>query len=311
MTTENTAGAHAALPELNDATITRLAAAWGVSPAEARAQYETAREAVAAQAEEDEARRDWERSERQAFSQWLENQPSPIQFSEHSMWLAWLGRACIAAEYEARVEDDIAERTRDTSAQIDLLTQQRDKARAEVERLSKLLNDQDLAFKVMAGSSAITFTTPWANRENLKADDQNAKVVTGPNANAELDFIHAFHDRVMVASEIVAERFRQLKKWGEQRHPLVETSRAWSIRPTVWVDQNYFIPRADSAKSLCEEAFAAGRGTFAHILVEEVAEAVDAPTTAEMRAELIQVAAVAMQMIEVIDLKKSEVLADG
>lgn len=51
---------------------------------------------------------------------------------------------------------------------------------------------------------------------------------------------------------------------------------------------------ADNARRVCQQAFAEGRGTWRHILQEEVAEAY-AETGAELSTELVQVAAVAVQ----------------
>jgi len=67
--------------------------------------------------------------------------------------------------------------------------------------------------------------------------------------------------------------------------------------------EHYQIPSADRAKWMCDHAFESGKGTFAHILVEEVAEAIEAATVdpGNLRAELVQVAAVAVKWIEKFD----------
>lgn len=54
----------------------------------------------------------------------------------------------------------------------------------------------------------------------------------------------------------------------------------------------------------CQNAFARGNGSWAHILTEEVAEAIDearANNTAALREELIQVAAMCVAWVEAID----------
>lgn len=69
--------------------------------------------------------------------------------------------------------------------------------------------------------------------------------------------------------------------------------------------ETYTIAHEDAAKESCERAFAEGRGTWAHILVEEVAEALGAPTEVDLREELVQVAAVAIQWVRCIDRRQS------
>ncbi len=93
-----------------------------------------------------------------------------------------------------------------------------------------------------------------------------------------------------VLNEVCAERDRQDAKWGEQNHP-----DGTGIIP--------FITRceADIAREECEAAFAEGRGTYKHILVEEVYEAFAESDKAKLRTELIQVAAVAVAWVEKLD----------
>ncbi|WP_435233323.1 hypothetical protein [Micromonospora aurantiaca (nom. illeg.)] len=99
----------------------------------------------------------------------------------------------------------------------------------------------------------------------------------------------------VVLYEISRERGRQDEKWGEQNHtdgtgPAI----VWSYSgPAAYV--------ADSARAECERLFAEGYGSWRDILTEEVAEAYATNDTSELRAELIQVAAVAVAWIEAID----------
>lgn len=51
----------------------------------------------------------------------------------------------------------------------------------------------------------------------------------------------------------------------------------------------------------CDRAFAEGRGTFRHVLIEEVFEALAETDPAPLRAELIQAGAVIVKFIEAID----------
>lgn len=99
-----------------------------------------------------------------------------------------------------------------------------------------------------------------------------------------------------VALEVIVERQRQDEKWGPQNHPWVR------VEPEMaCVAYLANIGAADTAKAHVDLAARTGQLTFARILVEEVAEALEAPTTAEIREELIQVAAVAVAMVERID----------
>jgi hypothetical protein len=91
-----------------------------------------------------------------------------------------------------------------------------------------------------------------------------------------------------VLAEIYAERARQDEKWGEQNHP----------DGTGNLDQQRY---AEFRRKWCQDAFGAGYGTWADVLAEEVAEAEAERDPARLRAELIQVAAVAVAWAEAID----------
>lgn len=91
-----------------------------------------------------------------------------------------------------------------------------------------------------------------------------------------------------ILAEILAERARQDAKWGEQNHP----------------DGTGGLGRAHDAleaRSECQRQFAEGVGSWLDILDEEVAETFAEDDPARLRAELIQVAAVAVAWIEAID----------
>lgn len=92
-----------------------------------------------------------------------------------------------------------------------------------------------------------------------------------------------------VLQEVLAERVRQDEKWGEQNHP-----DGTGISP----EQQKL---ADQARAVCQQVFAEGRGDWAHVLFEEVREALAESSPASLRAELVQVAAVAVAWIEAID----------
>ncbi|MFE0132426.1 hypothetical protein ACFWY6_12765 [Streptomyces sp. NPDC059037] len=91
-----------------------------------------------------------------------------------------------------------------------------------------------------------------------------------------------------VLGEIAAERVRQDAKFGEQNHP----------DGTGTVEQQKY---AESARRWCQTAFGSGYGTWSDVLAEEVAEANAERDPAKLRAELVQVAAVAAAWIEAID----------
>lgn len=117
--------------------------------------------------------------------------------------------------------------------------------------------------------------------------------------------------RRSILDEIDAERVRQDAKWGEQSHPDVDrvlTDRSGGCS-VLRMAEEYGIPHPTRAKAECDGAARIGQCTWTHILVEEIAEAVEAATLAQLgkgplaalRRELVQVAAVAVSWIEAID----------
>ncbi len=91
-----------------------------------------------------------------------------------------------------------------------------------------------------------------------------------------------------VLAEVQAERERQDAKWGEQNHPDGTGNKS----------QHEY---ADQARKWCEAAFGSGYGTWSDVLAEEVAEVNGERDPARLRAELIQVAAVAVAWVGAID----------
>ena len=116
---------------------------------------------------------------------------------------------------------------------------------------------------------------------------------------------------------VIEERQRQEAKWGEQNHPMVPAdivreAHAHGAAPEFFACHILGIDDAKAARDECNREHRAGRGTYTHILVEEVAEFVEAcvihgETSDEARAEMVQVAAVALAMIEAIDRKRAKV----
>jgi hypothetical protein len=105
-----------------------------------------------------------------------------------------------------------------------------------------------------------------------------------------------------VLVEVARERARQDARWGEQNHPLWHES----LPDPVIRASHYGVPTERAAKWLCEIEAKGGCQTYVSILVEEVAEAVSAQDEAHARAELVQVAAVAVAMCEAIDRRRSK-----
>jgi hypothetical protein len=108
-----------------------------------------------------------------------------------------------------------------------------------------------------------------------------------------------------VLGEVLSERQRQETKWGEQNHPDFDQMllrRSGGCSPERMAEE-YEVPTETRGKQLCQGAFRDGQGTYAHILIEEVAEAIGAcnQPRAKLREELIQVAAVAVAWVEKID----------
>lgn len=101
-----------------------------------------------------------------------------------------------------------------------------------------------------------------------------------------MTYLHCDHPAAI--RELIAERARQDAKWGPQNHP-DGTGGPGRIHD------------ADEARAECKRQFAEGTGTWLDILDEEVAEAYAESDPAKLRAELIQVAAVAVAWIEAID----------
>ena len=105
---------------------------------------------------------------------------------------------------------------------------------------------------------------------------------------------------------VLMERDRQDMRWGEQNHPIVsiDAQRGY-VAPEVEAAR-LLLPSAAMARTACNREHKACRGTYAHILIEEVAELVEAAAihgdaSDETRAEAVQVAAVALAIVERID----------
>lgn len=96
-----------------------------------------------------------------------------------------------------------------------------------------------------------------------------------------------------IFNAIMAERALQDSKWGKQNHPIRDESFA----------QDFYTSIAESAKQTCDAHTREGTLSWLHILNEEIYEAMAEVDYALVRAELVQVAAVVVAMIECIDRK--------
>jgi len=109
---------------------------------------------------------------------------------------------------------------------------------------------------------------------------------------------------LVVLRDVGHERVCQDAKYGQQEHPNLPRG---VKHPCAF----FGIPTADAARLLCDDAFKRGIGSYAHVLIEEVSEAIeDAHDPVKLRAELIQVAAVAAAWVEKID-RESEAAAQA
>jgi hypothetical protein len=115
-----------------------------------------------------------------------------------------------------------------------------------------------------------------------------------------------------VLAEVSAERARQDAKWGEQNHPDGSGPRVSLASPILGSPSDRWGDRAgvhlaimselrDNAVATTDERATTGELTWRDILLEEVFEAFAEADPARLRAELIQVAAVATQWVEAID----------
>jgi hypothetical protein len=101
-----------------------------------------------------------------------------------------------------------------------------------------------------------------------------------------------------VLAQVRYERQAQDAKWGEQNGPDGTGDDRHLFRTT---SRDTYGTLCYLAKSATDRHAAQGDVTFADILAEEVFEALSALAVDELRAELVQVAAVAVAWVEAID----------
>lgn len=103
--------------------------------------------------------------------------------------------------------------------------------------------------------------------------------------------------QVKVLGEFAAERRRQDEKWGALSEK--------DFKLPDGTGQEGDAQAAADMKAACDANHKAGVGTWRDILEEEVAEAFAESDVSKLRAELVQVAAVASKWIESIDQRRT------
>lgn len=93
--------------------------------------------------------------------------------------------------------------------------------------------------------------------------------------------------------DVLDERERQDDKWGDQSH--LPDGTAYDDSAEI----------REMARELTDEAAREGTLTWSAILLEEVYEAMAESDPVKLRAELVQVAAVAVAWVEAIDRRRS------
>lgn len=101
--------------------------------------------------------------------------------------------------------------------------------------------------------------------------------------------------KYQVAQEVLAERVRQDARWGEQNHPD-------GTGPHMLIGGRDVASYVEQVKL---EVSTSADPSYAQILLEEVLEAFCEVEPALLRAELVQVSAVAIKWIEVIDRRRA------
>ena len=96
-----------------------------------------------------------------------------------------------------------------------------------------------------------------------------------------------------ILTDILTERVRQHRLWGDQSHLPMGTGVG-------------FTANADAARHVCDLKHRHGGLTFRHILAEEFWEVLAATTDEDLEIELVQLAAVCVQILEVLRQHGSE-----
>lgn len=106
---------------------------------------------------------------------------------------------------------------------------------------------------------------------------------------------------------VMKESITQVSKWGEQDHPSFP---AFTYTNDPQIDalrraHHYGVLSENAAKDELNNAFRSGNGTYGHIFIEEVCEAIGAEDGDKLIEELTQVAAVCVNWIRAIKRRQS------
>ncbi len=97
-----------------------------------------------------------------------------------------------------------------------------------------------------------------------------------------------------------ASVLRHREVWAEENAALIKFGRQYDIPDGTRVS-DFDVWVRDDVRAICRRAADDGTVTWRHVLDEEVCEAFAESDPARLRAELIQVAAVALRWIDAID----------
>ncbi len=102
-----------------------------------------------------------------------------------------------------------------------------------------------------------------------------------------------------IVAEIVGERARQDQKWGDP-HDVADGTGAH----VTFFGGDTFADLRDATQAAVDAAAAVGGSRMSWVLLEEVFEALAESDEQKLRAELIQVAAVAAKWVQIIDARE-------
>lgn len=103
----------------------------------------------------------------------------------------------------------------------------------------------------------------------------------------------SYHQRIIL-EQVIQERKRQTEKWGIQNLPIIPPD-----------ELDYLKERLGYIRKINDFAAEDQKNTWYELMTEELLEAVTAGTPAQMREELIQLAALAVQAVEWVDRNDS------
>lgn len=103
-----------------------------------------------------------------------------------------------------------------------------------------------------------------------------------------------------VVVDLLRERCRQDAKWGPIGAKYAPQD---ALAIPFGTGGEYSREMADLDRALCDTAFQRGEGTWAHVLNEELSEVLAETDPVKLREELIQLGAVCMKCVEIIDWK--------